>query len=124
MPPGPKIAFTGGSEFNDNTPIWATLDHVHAKYPDMALLHGKAPKGAELIAWRWADHRKVPQIGSAPAWTNHAKAAQFKRNDAMLDVRPIGVILFPGTGIQDNLADEAKRLGIPVFEFRLSGSGD
>jgi hypothetical protein len=24
---------------------------------------------------------------------------------------------FPGTGIQDNLADKAKRLGIPVWKF-------
>lgn len=123
LPPGPKIAFTGGVEFNDHTLIWAKLDHVHGKYPDMVLLHGKSPKGAELIASRWADHRKVPQIGFAPDWTKHAKAAPFKRNDAMLDVLPIGVIVFPGTGIQDNLADKAKRLGIPVFDFRAKRGG-
>ena len=29
----------------------------------------------------------------------------------------IGVMHFPGTGIQDNLADKAKRLGIPVWRF-------
>lgn len=38
-------------------------------------------------------------------------SAPFKRNDQMLDVLPIGVIVFPGTGIQDNLADKASRLG-------------
>jgi hypothetical protein len=32
----------------------------------------------------------------------------------MLDAMPIAVIVFPGTGIQDNLADKAKRLGIAV----------
>src|SRR3546814_16188988 len=31
------------------------------------------------------------------------KAAPFKRNDAMLEVMPIGVIAFPGTGITENL---------------------
>ena len=35
----------------------------------------------------------------------------------MLDAMPIGVIVFPGTGIQANLADKAKRLGIPVWRF-------
>jgi hypothetical protein len=35
----------------------------------------------------------------------------------MLEVLPIGVIVFPGTGIQDNLADKAKKLGIPVWRF-------
>jgi hypothetical protein len=31
------------------------------------------------------------------ALTKHAKAAPFKRNDQMLDVLPIGVMVFPGT---------------------------
>ncbi len=35
----------------------------------------------------------------------------------MLDTIPIGIIVFPGSGIQDNLADKAKRLGIPVWKF-------
>ena len=83
----------------------------------MVLLHGGSPKGAELIAAKWADHRKVPQIAFKPDWTKHAKAAPFKRNDQMLDVLPIGVMVFPGTGIQDNLADKAKKLGIPVWKF-------
>ena len=35
----------------------------------------------------------------------------------MLDIMPIGVIIFPGTGIQDNLADKAREMGIPVYRF-------
>jgi hypothetical protein len=35
----------------------------------------------------------------------------------MLDVLPIGVIVFPGTGIQDNLAEKARKLGIPVWKY-------
>ena len=123
LPAGPKIAITGGLDFNDHTLIWAKLDQVHAKHPDMVLLHGKSPKGAEKIAAKWADARKVPQVGFAPDWTKHAKAAPFKRNDQMLDVLPIGVIVFPGTGIQDNLADKARKLGIPLFDFRPKGGG-
>jgi len=117
LPAGPKVALTGGLHFNDHRLIWAKLDQVHAKHPDMVLLHGGSPKGAELIAAKWADNRKVPQIAFKPNWTKHAKAAPFKRNDAMLDVLPIGLMHFPGTGIQDNLADKAKKLGIPVWKF-------
>ncbi|RWM18251.1 MAG: DUF2493 domain-containing protein [Mesorhizobium sp.] len=117
LPPGPKIAFTGGLDFNDHSLIWAKLDQVHAKHPDMVLMHGKSPKGAEKIASLWADHRNVPQIGFAPDWTKHGRAAPFKRNDQMLDVLPIGVMLFPGSGIQHNLADKARKLGIPVWQF-------
>lgn len=117
LPAGPKVALTGGLDFNDHRLIWDRLDKVHAKHPDMVLLHGGSPKGAELIAAKWADNRKVSQIAFKPDWTKHAKAAPFKRNDAMLDVLPIGVMHFPGTGIQDNLADKARKLGIPVWKF-------
>jgi hypothetical protein len=121
-PAGPKIAFTGGIEFNDHHLIWDRLDKVHAKHPDMVLLHGGSPKGAELIAAKWADTRKVPQIAFKPDWTRHAKAAPFKRNDQMLEVLPIGIMHFPGTGIQDNLADKARKLGIPVWKFGTGGA--
>src|SRR5262249_8532463 len=117
LPAGPKIALTAGLEFNDHRLIWDQLDRVHAKHPDMVLLHGGSPKGAELIAAKWATSRKVPQIAFKPDWTKHAKAAPFKRNDAMLAVLPIGVMVFPGTGIQGNLVDKAKKLGIPVWKF-------
>ena len=99
LPAGPKIAFSGG-DTTDHRAIWDKLDQVHAKHPDMVLLHGGSPKGAERIAATWADNRKVPQVAFKPDWTKHAKAAPFRRNDAMLNVLPIGVILFPGTGIQ------------------------
>ena len=61
--------------------------------------------------------RGVTQVAFKPDWTKHAKAAPFKRNDAMLDALPVGVLVFPGNGIQENLADKAKKLGIPVMKF-------
>ena len=122
LPVGPKIAVTGGLDFNDHRLIWDRLDRAHAKHPDMVLLHGGSPKGAELIAAKWASNRKVPQIAFKPDWTKHAKAAPFKRNDTMLDVLPIGVMVFPGTGIQDNLADKARKLGVPVWRFDSGGA--
>ncbi len=121
IPKGAKIAFTGGMECNDHRRIWDALDKVHAKHADMVLLHGGSPKGAELIAAKWADTRKVQQIAFKPDWTRHAKAAPFKRNDALLDTMPIGIIVFPGSGISDNLADKARKLGIPLFDFRKGG---
>jgi hypothetical protein len=122
VPIGPKIALTGGLDFDDHHLIWDRLDKVHAKHADMVLLHGGSPKGAELIAAKWATNRKVPQVAFKPDWTKHAKAAPFKRNDLMLTMMPIGVMVFPGTGIQDNLADKAKRMGIPVWKFGEGGA--
>ena len=121
LPAGPKIAFSGG-DTTDHRLIWARLDQVHAKHPDMVLLHGGSPKGAERIAATWADNRKVAQVAFKPDWTRHAKAAPFKRNDRMLDTMPIGVIVFPGTGIQENLADKARKMGIPVYRLAEGGA--
>jgi len=122
LPAGPKVALTGDLDFNDHRLIWTKLDQVHAKHPDMVLMHGGSPKCTERIAARWADHRKVPQIAFKPDWTRHAKAAPFRRNDAMLETLPIGVMVFPGTGIQENLADKGRKLGIPVWKFGEGGA--
>jgi hypothetical protein len=122
LPPGPKVGFTGGLDFNDHRRIWDVLDKVHAKHPDMVLLHGGSPKGAERVAACWADKRKVPQVAFKPDWARHAKAAPFKRNDQLLETLPIGVVVFPGSGISANLADKARKLGIPVWRFGEGGA--
>ena len=123
IPTGTKIAFTGGQEVNDTGAIWAALDKVRAKHDDMVLLHGGSPKGAERIAACWADNRNCQQIVFKPDWTRHGKAAPFKRNDQLLKTLPIGLIVFPGSGITDNLADKAKVLGIPLYDFRKAQGG-
>ncbi len=117
-PAGTKIAFAGGPDCNDVAAIWGALDRVLAKHPDMVLLHGGTPRGSEKIASAWADHRRVAQIVFKPDWTRHAKAAPFKRNDDLLKALPIGLVVFRGSGVTDNLADKAKRLGIPLLDHR------
>ena len=118
LPSGPRVAFSGGLDVTDHRAIWDALDRVKAKHADMVLLHGGSPKGAEKIAACWADARKCQQIVFKPDWKRHGKAAPFKRNDVLLEAMPIGLILFPGSGITDNLADKAKKLGVPLFDFR------
>ena len=120
VPAGPKIAFTGG-DTADHKLIWAKLDQVHAKHPDMVLMHGGSPKGAEKIAARWAE----PQGAAGRLQARLDKARQGRPVQAQrrhAGVMPIGVLIFPGTGIQDNLADKARKLGIPVYRFRHGGA--
>ncbi len=122
IPAGTKIAFGGGIDCNDHEAIWDGLDRARTKFPDMVLLHGGSPKGAERIAACWAEARQVTQIAFKPNWTKHAKAAPFRRNDELLSAMPSGVIIFPGSGITGNLADKARRLGIPVWRFGSDGA--
>jgi hypothetical protein len=121
LPKGTRIAFAGGVDCNDHQRIWAVLDKVIAKHADMVLLHGGTPRGAEKIAACWADARKVSQVVFKPDWTRHQKAAPFKRNDQLLEALPIGVVVFPGSGVTDNLADKARAMGIPLLDFRKAG---
>ena len=118
LPEGTRILFTGGADVDDHRTIWDALDRTKERHPDMILLHGATPTGAERIAACWADTRGVTQVAFRPDWNRHGKAAPFKRNDRMLEALPVGIILFPGTGIQDNLADKAAELGLPIWDFR------
>ncbi|WP_409562248.1 DUF2493 domain-containing protein [Hyphomicrobium sp. B1] len=118
LPSGTKIAFAGGQDCNDVDGIWRVLDKVFAKYPDMILMHGGNQRGAERIASCWAEARKVREFVFRPDFKLHAKAAPFKRNDRMLEAMPQGLIVFPGNGITDNLADKAKKLGVSLIDMR------
>lgn len=115
VPPGTRVALTGGSDYQDHAAIWAALDRVRIKYPDMVLLHGGSPKGAEHIAALWCRERGATQVVFRPDWARHRNAAPFKRNDALLEAMPVGVLVFPGNGVSANLADKARKLGIPVM---------
>lgn len=56
-------------------------------------------------AWAWKLAYEVGEV------------ALVKRNDAMLDVLPVGVLVLQRNGIQENLADRAKKFGAPVLKF-------
>lgn len=103
-------------------PLWQRLGSWYVegtgKLPCVvAPIRRARPRAPSASPHGWADHRKVAQIAFKPDGTRHAKAGPFKRNDDMLETRPIDVMAFPGTGIQENLADTARKLGVPVWKF-------
>lgn len=120
MPTGTKIGFSGGNDYNDSKAIWDCLDKVKTRFPDMVLVHGGGRKGAELIAAKWAQHRDVAQIVFVPEWKAHGKAAPFRRNDEMLKIGLAGVIVTPGTGIQENMADKAAEKRVKVHRLGIA----
>jgi len=121
-PEGVRIAFTGGGGFNQHPRIYALLDKGHPQMPPMIPLHRGTPPGAERIAPRRAPDRAVPHKPHHPPRDRHQKTPPLKRNATMLEAMPRGVIVFPGTGIQDNLADKARKMGIRIWDFRKKGT--
>jgi len=96
-----------------------TLRAESFRVTDARVIYTHPGSGAETQLLTIAEKRRNTPTALADAldWLNDPKAAPFKRNDAMLDVLPVGVLVFPGNGIQENLADKAKKLGIPVMKF-------
>jgi len=122
IPAGTKIALSGGLDYNDHHSIWNALDTIYKKYPDMVLLHGGSPKGAEHIASLWAKNRNVTQILFTPDWDKDKRAAPFRRNDRMLETVPTGCVVFPGSGVQDNFTDKARKLGLKMRQIKAGGA--
>lgn len=120
-PDGPRFVVSAGAAYNNHRLICGTLDKLLAQFPDMVIVHGATPTGGEHITACWARNKDVPQDPRKPDWDKHGNAAPFKRNDVMLEVMPRGVIVFPGSGIQANLADKARKLGIKVWDFQNGG---
>lgn len=118
LPPGPCILFSGGTDYANTALVWEKLDQLHKRFPDMVLVHGGA-RGAEKLASLWADKRSVPQVRYTPDFKTHGNAAPFKRNDRMIaETNAIGLVVFPGKGVTDNLADKAKAAGIRINDYR------
>lgn len=120
LPDGVLIAFGGGTNYQNHDAIWAALDKVlqrlTARSEKMVLAHGGAASGADLIADKWAAARKVPRVPFTPDWSTYGKKrAGFVRNDHLLDQNPAGVVIFPGSGVTENLADKARAQGIAVY---------
>jgi len=47
---------------------------------------------------------------------------RYAGNYSRRKLRVVKWLVFPGSGIQENLADKAKRLGIPVWRFGTGGA--
>ena len=114
-PEGSRVVIAGGQDYQDHAAIFAALDRARDRVGDMVLLHGGSKKGCDHIAALWAKERKVPQVAFRPDFAAHNRAAPFKRNDDMLALDPRAVIVFPGNGITENVAQKAELQRVPVW---------
>jgi len=125
MPEGTPVVFAGGrtrhpSEadalaFANN--VWATLDKVRDRVPDMVLIHGGDTKGVDRLASSWAERRGITQVTFSLDMRLGARAG-FKRNERMLSLDPRYVVAFPGNGVLERLVIEAKSRRITVVDRR------
>lgn len=114
-PKGQRIVVGGGKGVTDVAHVYAVLDKVRSRVPDMILMTKNAP-GTERIAIAWAATRGVTHIPEGLVWSKK-KAAPFHAIDAMLARKPAGVVVIggEGEGIPSNLAEKAEKTGIKTW---------
>ena len=124
-PEGTPVVFAGGRSSFPGTDeakafaasVWATLDKVRDRVPDMFLVHGGDGKGADRLAASWAERHEIQQLVFSLDRRLGARAG-FRRNEQMLDLKPRYVVAFPGNGVLERLVIEAKSRRVTVVDRR------
>ena len=117
LPQGVPIVVTALQEGPDRDTVFAQLDRVRAKKPDMYIAHGNAPGVLQDVS-DWAKSRKVEEVHFNLDYSVPAQLRIIKRDEAILDINPVGVVEFRNGEKTTHLADEARRNKIPVFPVR------
>ena len=119
---GTPIAVTAWKGDAAEETVFKVLDQVRAKHPNMCILHGDAP-GPQKTAARWARQHDVAQVVFLPDRRAHGNAAIARRDKAILDAAPLGVVDFSPGKHSTLLADMARKRGIPVLSV-AKGTGN
>lgn len=118
-PEGPVVAFSGGQVWEDVDLLWAGLDSIKARIPEMILATTAQAKGCDAVAHAWAASRGVKVIQFRLDKSQGNRAA-FVRNDRILGLKPVEAVVCEGSGIQQNLAQKLRQAGVPLHIVRLA----
>ena len=93
LPQGRPIAVTALKTGPDRDTVFATMDRIHAKRPDIWLAHGNAT-GVLRDVSDWAKSRHVEQVVFRLDPTDDKKSRIIKRDERILAINPAGIIEF------------------------------
>jgi hypothetical protein len=118
-----RVLVCGGRDFTDKVFLVRALDLLHGLKAFTLLIHGGA-KGADWMAGKWAEWRKVPVREFAADWDSHGSAAGPLRNTAMLrEGAPDLVVAFPGGRGTADMVAKARAAEVPVIEPAIIEKG-
>lgn len=120
QPEGPMVVVSGGQDgWHDHTTIWAMLDEVKARIPNMVLATTGMRKGVDAMACAWAQANTVNAVLFVPD-RKLGKRAAFVRNEKLVNMRPVEAIVCEGSGVQANLAQRLRAAGVPLHIRRIA----
>jgi len=111
------IAFRGAPNAvtpDDAMRIFDALNWAHGEWPDMSLALTGA-KGSEQIAKRWASQKHVRLVLARPNFERHGRAAPFRANDTLMELRPVCVLTLAAS-VATGVGEPAKPFG-PVLSL-------
>jgi YspA, cpYpsA-related SLOG family len=115
----PRIAVTGGRNYDNRKFVYTMLDSALEKFPNMTLVHGGAT-GADSLAHDWAVENNVEMIIFEADWETYGKNAGPIRNKQMAESGICYLIAFTGGAGTNNMFQECRRLSIPTWDLRFS----
>lgn len=113
------VLVCGGRDFNDEARVFAVLDGIARQLgltgALVRIVTGDAT-GADALAAKWAQARKLSCSIYAAEWTKHGRKAGPLRNQRMLDENAVAmVVAFPGGA---GTADMVRRADAARIEVR------
>jgi hypothetical protein len=109
------VLVTGGRDYSDRVAVFSALDKVHAKYPNLTILHGACSTGADALADAWATERERPCWRVPAEWAKYGDRAGPLRNERMICYLPNACVAFPGGAGTRNCVDVAERAALKVW---------
>lgn len=110
------VLVCGGRDYDNRRMIHDTLDGL---VPEPSVVVTGGAPGADTIASGWADYNGIHSVNVYPMWHTHGKKAGVLRNQLMIDLFDINlVVAFPGGDGTADMVRRAKAANIPVIEVQ------
>jgi hypothetical protein len=108
-----NVLVCGGRDYNEIEDINTALNMLPTT-PSIIIQGGA--KGADNWAAVWAMHKGVHVAEVKALWEYYGKSAGFKRNSAMLLLKPDYCVAFPGGRGTQSMVDLCKLNGVTVWQ--------
>lgn len=114
-----RVLVAGSRDWNDPGTVMDVLNDISAEYPDLVVVHGACPTGADLHAHAWALAAGVRPERHPADWDRHGKAAGFRRNAEMVALGADVCLAFIRNHSRGatHTADLAEKAGIPTLRY-------
>jgi hypothetical protein len=114
-----RVLVTGSRSWTDRELIYRILRAGRTRYPDLVIVHGACPTGADRIADEAATDLYLGVERHPADWQRLGRRAGYVRNAEMVDTKPDLCLAF----IHNNsrgasmCADLAEKAGIRTFRY-------